>query len=248
MRTMKRPASDELTDGELEELDSLLARVDGGKIPNAEALDGFFAALACCPEMIMPSEYLPVIQSGDTEEGDLNFENMQEAERFMTLVGQHWNHVNHQLNDEEELYLPLALGNERSEHQGVTDWAKGFMTGTHLRHEMWSELIDDEENGGSIVPIMALAYGDHPDPDMRPFKEPIDDEKRQELMIGSAAGVMRMHAYFLQHRHDDHEGAYFPETQPFVRSGPKVGRNEPCPCGSGKKYKRCCYASDQTLH
>jgi hypothetical protein len=27
---------------------------------------------------------------------------------------------------------------------------------------------------------------------------------------------------------------------PFVREAPKVGRNEPCPCGSGKKYKRCC--------
>jgi uncharacterized protein YecA (UPF0149 family) len=24
-----------------------------------------------------------------------------------------------------------------------------------------------------------------------------------------------------------------------VRSGPKVGRNDPCPCGSGKKYKHC---------
>jgi hypothetical protein len=28
-------------------------------------------------------------------------------------------------------------------------------------------------------------------------------------------------------------------TQPFVRSTPKIGRNEPCPCGSGKKYKHC---------
>jgi preprotein translocase subunit SecA len=27
---------------------------------------------------------------------------------------------------------------------------------------------------------------------------------------------------------------------PARRSGPKVGRNEPCPCGSGKKYKNCC--------
>jgi preprotein translocase subunit SecA len=25
-----------------------------------------------------------------------------------------------------------------------------------------------------------------------------------------------------------------------VRTGPKVGRNDPCPCGSGKKYKHCC--------
>jgi preprotein translocase subunit SecA len=27
-----------------------------------------------------------------------------------------------------------------------------------------------------------------------------------------------------------------------IRSGPKVGRNDPCPCGSGKKYKACCGA------
>jgi len=34
------------------------------------------------------------------------------------------------------------------------------------------------------------------------------------------------------------EGDIVPKT--IVRSGPKVGRNEPCPCGSGKKYKHCC--------
>lgn len=28
--------------------------------------------------------------------------------------------------------------------------------------------------------------------------------------------------------------------QPYVRESPKVGRNDPCPCGSGKKYKKCC--------
>jgi SEC-C motif-containing protein len=33
------------------------------------------------------------------------------------------------------------------------------------------------------------------------------------------------------------EGDIRPET--VVRAGPKVGRNEPCPCGSGKKYKHC---------
>jgi tetratricopeptide (TPR) repeat protein len=36
--------------------------------------------------------------------------------------------------------------------------------------------------------------------------------------------------------------AVSPEAQTVQRSGPKVGRNEPCPCGSGKKYKRCCGA------
>ena len=30
------------------------------------------------------------------------------------------------------------------------------------------------------------------------------------------------------------------KAQPIVNDGPKVGRNDPCPCGSGKKYKNCC--------
>ncbi|MES2564969.1 MAG: SEC-C metal-binding domain-containing protein [Pseudomonadota bacterium] len=30
----------------------------------------------------------------------------------------------------------------------------------------------------------------------------------------------------------------------FIRPTPKIGRNEPCPCGRGKKYKKCCLAHD----
>ncbi|MBT3637062.1 MAG: hypothetical protein HN531_08995, partial [Opitutae bacterium] len=33
-----------------------------------------------------------------------------------------------------------------------------------------------------------------------------------------------------------------PIATPVVRDAPKVGRNDPCPCGSGKKYKKCCGA------
>jgi preprotein translocase subunit SecA len=32
------------------------------------------------------------------------------------------------------------------------------------------------------------------------------------------------------------------KSTPEVRTEPKIGRNEPCPCGSGKKYKKCCGA------
>ena len=35
------------------------------------------------------------------------------------------------------------------------------------------------------------------------------------------------------------------QTAPFVRAIPKVGRNEPCPCGSGRKYKHCHGALQQ---
>ena len=44
-----KPKSSELNETEIEELDGFLARVVGGTVPNIEALDGFFAALACCP-------------------------------------------------------------------------------------------------------------------------------------------------------------------------------------------------------
>ena len=35
-----------------------------------------------------------------------------------------------------------------------------------------------------------------------------------------------------------------PKPKPVVKDGPRVGRNDPCPCGSGKKYKKCCGAGE----
>jgi hypothetical protein len=47
----------------------------------------------------------------------------------------------------------------------------------------------------------------------------------------------------------DDDGAYADQLREkfarFERGGPKVGRNDPCPCGSGKKYKKCCMKKDQ---
>jgi hypothetical protein len=31
-----------------------------------------------------------------------------------------------------------------------------------------------------------------------------------------------------------------PKVETYVKTGPEIGRNDPCPCGSGKKYKKCC--------
>jgi hypothetical protein len=36
-------------------------------------------------------------------------------------------------------------------------------------------------------------------------------------------------------------------TYTMVRDTPKIGRNEPCPCGSGKKYKKCCGPKDRKI-
>jgi len=43
---------------------------------------------------------------------------------------------------------------------------------------------------------------------------------------------------------DDFDDDTIADSIPFVRDTPKVGRNDPCPCGSGKKYKKCCLDRD----
>jgi uncharacterized protein len=72
------------------------------------------------------------------------------------------------------------------------------------------------------------------DPEMRP--KPISPEKREEVIVHMAAGLLASYRYFRSHRQVS-PSAHTGEPR---RNVPKVGRNDPCPCGSGKKYKRCC--------
>jgi preprotein translocase subunit SecA len=48
---------------------------------------------------------------------------------------------------------------------------------------------------------------------------------------------------YIEHRGGDMAGNGDAKPTPVRREGRKIGRNEPCPCGSGKKYKRCCGAA-----
>ena len=237
-----------LSDGEIDEINDFLSRVDGGAIPDAEALDGFLVALACTIDMVMPSEYMDVLQAGATPEGDLLFDDMTEAQRFMELITQHSNHVTTKLENStrilksspkslisEDIFEPLLLPDTNCDVLG-NNWANGFLQGTGLRQPQWEEIAHDEDHGGLMIPIWALAYENHPDPDMRPYLEPMSSERREELLAGLMASAIQLHRHFHEHR----------ETEPilrrgtFTRSAQKTGRNEPCPCGSGKKFKQCC--------
>ena len=71
-----------------------------------------------------------------------------------------------------------------------------------------------------------------------------------------AAGTVEFIAQYSENgeRIDHHEVAQFkkengtwffwdgapPKPKQFIRQTPKTGRNDPCPCGSGKKFKKCC--------
>ena len=156
------------------------------------------------------------------------------------LLLRHWNTIASALQQTlkvTSLYSPVLLAAADSVPQG-NNWAMGFMRGVDARPTSWRELIQSEEHGGCILPIMLLAHEHDPDPEMRPG--PVVLEKHVELLQMMAASLTLIYRYFEPHRRSGGL-AMRNEAQPSRRRNqPKVGRNDPCPCGSAKKYKHCC--------
>ena len=94
------------------------------------------------------------------------------------------------------MYLLPWLFHDEEGTAHANDWARGFMRGVLLHHESWKELLDDEEHGGPFIPILALAHEHDPDPEMRPYKDNIDVELREKLILGIAGGVTAIYRYF----------------------------------------------------
>jgi uncharacterized protein len=219
----------------------VLGRFDTEHPMNLEELDGFFAALICGPEVVRPSEYLPVIW-GDNIILDDSFGKQPVLQHFLSLIMRHWNVIADTLYS-GDVFLPLLLEDD----DGAThanDWATAFRRGMEFHKERWAALLADEEHGGLLVPIFALAHEHDPDPEMRPYKEAIGGEKREKLIVSAAAGVTGIYRYFKSQRFLEKEP--FDSATTFRRHVPKIGRNDPCPCGSGKKFKQCC--GRPTLH
>ena len=198
---------------------------------NIEELDGFFAALVSGPETVLPSEYYPHVFGGTMEE-TCAFDSLDHVNATLALLSRHWNTIAGTLYA-DEVYLPLLLEDDK----GVAlanDWARGFMRGVELRREAWANLIASDEHGGSILPMLMLYHEHDPDPEMRP--NPIGLEQREEIINHMAAGLLQIYRYYLRQRQSSKPHA---SSRTVRRGATKVGRNDPCPCGSGKKYKHC---------
>jgi uncharacterized protein len=221
-----------LTDAELDRLGDRLEGCGGGRAMNVEELDGFFAALIAGPETVMPREYYPEVFGGEMSDA-CEFSSLDEANEILGLMMRHWNTIAGTLFN-GEVYLPLLLEDEAGTAHG-NDWARGFMRGMDMRHDSWAGLVQDEAHGGCLLPMMMLRHEHDEDPEMRP--EPITPEKRETVIVHMAAGLMSAYRYFRRHRQDPVDTPFKSESR---RTISKVGRNEPCPCGSGKKYKKCC--------
>ena len=73
--------------------------------------------------------------------------------------------------------------------------------------------------------------------DLELVDNPMDQEITEEEL---SAGDISKTAKFQQMWHQAHT--------PWVRINEKIGRNDPCPCGSGKKYKSCCLGKETHVY
>jgi uncharacterized protein len=178
-----------LTDAELDRLDDFLHTVNPGEGMSLEELDGFFCALICSPEVVPPSEYLPIVFGGELVQGD-GVCTIEEAQELLNLLTRHWNTIAATLLRDES--YPVLI--ERGEDGNLSgeDWAQGFELGMSLRDDGWDKLIEDDEFAVALVPIIALAEASNPDSGLTPMTP----EVRAEAIDALAAGVLLLYRYF----------------------------------------------------
>jgi uncharacterized protein len=227
-------AGQPLSEAELDQLGEFLESL-GPRAMNLEQLDGFFAALIAGPDIVLPSEYWPEVVGSEFE-----YESIEQAQKIIELVMRHWSTIATTLNA-GDIHEPIMLLDDEGVARG-NDWGKGFVRGMVMRGEEWLSYTKDEAHSGSILPMMMLAHESDPDPKLRtPI---ISSEKRQELIALAAAGLTRIFKHFQAQRTSEKRQS-MPKT--YVRDTDKVGRNDPCPCHSGKKFKQCC-GSNRSTH
>jgi uncharacterized protein len=189
-------------------------------------LDGYLAGVLVCPELIMPAEWLPPVWTRDGETEPV-FDNEEQLRTTVDLVMKLYNSISRDLGRGDGRYAPLYDVHAETGEVICVFWLLGFTRAMSLRPECWLEIAqgDNEDAATALSILMVLASAGDTETDL-------PDEELEELL--TQAPDMIPHC--VQHLNDwrlRNEGRPIQPTQ-------KVGRNNPCPCGSGKKYKKCC--------
>ena len=242
---MSGAVSPSLSEAEIERLTALLAANRNPDAFSLEAVDGLFCALIASPALVMPHEYLPVILGGTLEGGRL-LGDLAAVQEMMALLMRYWNAI---AQDFEHETYHIGYRSEPGE-DGVPGraWARGYLHGIRLAPQGWSRILQDERE--ELVRRIPIVAGEV---DPAAPKEPLTDEQSRAMWTDMLAGAARAYRYFTEDRatYAQQAAARRSQRAPYERADPKVGRNDPCPCGSGKKYKRCCGSSDsrgETVH
>ncbi|MGV0959417.1 MAG: UPF0149 family protein [Limnohabitans sp.] len=236
VQDMMAPLSDE----ELEELDQfLLYGVDNDEAMTLDTLDGYLHAIAIGPQTIMPSKWLPKVW-GENSAMMPPMENIDQLNHIMGLVMRLYNSIIHGFGHKPPLVAPYwnTYQYDIGEFEEADGWAYGFTEGVALNRADWKPLFDSPLGQQWYRPIGLLGEEAFSADQDELTKTP---EQREQLAQQIEDSLVNIHAFWLPLRETIHER----ETAQRLRT--KVGRNEHCPCGSGKKFKKCCGSASE-LH
>lgn len=213
-----------LNDTERAELTAFLTARPGAM--DLETLDGLFCALNLARTPPGAATWMPVAL-GDAA---LEWRDEAQRQRIVGLLAGKWREVADGFRDDwtkideeqvrERVYLPdVGLGSEVGVTPLAQRWATGFRRGLALAGTQTAHLLTPGgESHATLALIAGLEIGE------TASGEGLDREQRKRMLARVVIGLQHLHAA---------------RKRPAAASA-RPGRNEPCPCGSGKKYKKCC--------
>jgi uncharacterized protein len=214
------------------DLEALAAFLESDEAPSdcmtMSELDGFLTGIAVGPELVPTSEWLPLVWGDDSGSADDH-----KVDAMLTAIVARYNEI---LGQVEALAVRPILWIDRDGSELPFDWAYGFMEAVGLRVRAWRPLLRSETDSALMFPIHAFCVDENDMPLCELSREEEDALLDQASEILSS-GVNAIAAYWREK-----------SSKPLVthRNGVKIGRNDPCPCGSGKKYKKCCGRSENS--
>lgn len=221
-----------LTEPELDNLQEMLLqlseRFDEARgeevdcIVDLSELDGFLTTVVIGPALVMPSRWLPAIWGGEMPP----FASDEEAQRVIRWIMRHLNSIVMAFQVAPQEFMPMFNYREVDGHEYeiVDDWCYGFLRGVALAADDWGVVEAREPGPLALIALFGSEAGWSTLADM-------DEARADELRDAIPEAVARLRELCRR----EEAGAV-----PVRRGSVRVGRNDPCPCGSGRKYKQCC--------
>jgi len=229
-----------LSEKEMDELDGfLMSDATTNEVMMLDCLDGYLTAIASGPVMPKPSVWIPRVW-GPTAADAPTFESDAQAERITSLLTRHLNAIVWSLQQDAEHFEPVFdlqvyEGDEREYMDGEM-WAHGYMTGIDMQRDSWQALFESKHGPVALRPIYLLGA-----PDITEAEEALVETpaQREELSKQIPASVGLIYKFWAPQR----RAAEVANGKTLANEMPKISRNAPCSCGSGRKYKKCCGAT-----
>lgn len=217
-----------LSQQELSRLEEWLAApIFKGKATSLDKLQGFLCAVISAPDTIPPSKWMPEVFK--RESGP---ELTEPAQEFITLMMRFYNGVVEMLGGNQPIEFilkPRSVTDQRPDYQ---TWCEGYILGWGLSSEEWLS-PGNEPLKKLTYPILLLSDAFKEEAERR-GKKYLPDDEYAKLQQECADTLPKVVAGIYHYWHSK-------------RPASKVGRNEACTCGSGRKFKQCC-GDGRTLH